>query len=105
MILESLTYVKNKKNYKNIYVIKLTGDDITIGRNNKNDIIDTDISMSRFHAVLKFNKETGNITLENKSKYGTLVLVKNNIKLSDNKKIYLQIGRTFITAEQKDEND
>ena len=28
MILESLTYVKNKKNYKNIYVIKLTGDDI-----------------------------------------------------------------------------
>ena len=105
MILESLTYVKNKKNYKNIYVIKLTGDDITIGRNNKNDIIDTDISMSRFHAVLKFNKETGNITLENKSKYGTLVLVKNNIKLTDNKKIYLQIGRTFITAEQKDEND
>ena len=105
MILESLTYVKNKKNYKNIYVIKLTGDDITIGRNNKNDIIDTDISMSRFHAVLKFNKETGNITLENKSKYGTLVLVKNNIKLTDNKKIYLQIGRTFITAEQKDKND
>ena len=105
MILESLTYVKNKKNYKNIYVIKLTGDDITIGRNNKNDIIDTDISMSRFHAVLKFNKETGNITLENESKFGTLVLVKNNIKLSDNKKIYLQIGRTFITAEQKDKND
>ena len=103
MILESLTCVKEKQNYKNVYVIKLTGDDITIGRNNKNDIIDTDISMSRFHAVLKFNKETGNITLENKSKYGTLVLVKNNIKLTDNKKIYLQVGRSFITAMQKDD--
>ena len=105
MILESLTCVKEKQNYKNIYVIKLTGDDITIGRNDKNDIIDTDISMSRFHSVLKFNKDTGNITLENESKFGTLVLVKNNIKLTDNKKIYFQVGRTFITAEQKNGND
>jgi len=105
MILESLTCVKEKQNYKNIYVIKLTGDDITIGRNIKNDIIDTDISMSRFHSVLKFNKDTGNITLENESKFGTLVLVKNNIKLTDNKKIYFQVGRTFITAEQKNDND
>ena len=105
MILESLTCVKEKQNYKNIYVIKLTGDDITIGRNIKNDIIDTDISISRFHSVLKFNKDTGNITLENESKFGTLVLVKNNIKLTDNKKIYFQVGRTFITAEQKNDND
>ena len=105
MILESLTCVKEKQNYKNIYVIKLTGDDITIGRNDKNDIIDTDISISRFHSVLKFNKDTGNITLENESKFGTLVLVKNNIKLTDNKKIYFQVGRTFITAEQKNGND
>ena len=71
----------------------------------KNDIIDTDISISRFHSVLKFNKDTGNITLENESKFGTLVLVKNNIKLTDNKKIYFQVGRTFITAEQKNDND
>ena len=105
MILESLTCVKEKQNYKNIYVIKLTGDDITIGRNIKNDIIDTDISISRFHSVLKFNKDTGNITLENESKFGTLVLVKNNIKLTDNKKIYFQVGRTFITVEQKNDND
>ena len=96
MILESLTYVKNKKNYKNIYVIKLTGDDITIGGNDKNDIIDTDIS--EYHSVLKFNKETGNITLENKSKYGTLVLVKNNIKLIDGKKIYFQVGNKFFST-------
>ena len=101
MILESLTYIKDKKNYKNIYVIKLTEDEISIGRNNKNDIIDKDISVSKFHAVLKFNIETGNITLKNKSKFGTLVLVKNNIKLKDNKKIYLQVGRIFITARQK----
>ena len=103
MILESLTYIKDKKNYKNIYVIKLTGDEISIGRNNKNDIIDIDISVSRFHASLKFNKEKGNITLENKSKFGTSILVKNNIKLTDNKKIYLQVGRSFITAVQKDD--
>ena len=101
MILESLTYIKDKKNYKNIYAIKLTEDEISIGRNSKNDIIDKDISVSKFHAVLKFNIETGNITLKNKSKFGTLVLVKNNIKLKDNKKIYLQVGRIFITARQK----
>ena len=106
IILESLTYLSERnRNQKNIYVVKLTGDDITIGRNNLNDIIDDDLSISRFHAVLKFNKETGNITLLNKGKFGSLVLIKNNIKLTNNEKIYLQVGNIFIIVEQKENNE
>ncbi len=96
---------ERNRNQKNIYVVKLTGDDITIGRNNLNDIIDDDLSISRFHAVLKFNKETGNITLLNKGKFGSLVLIKNNIKLTNNEKIYLQVGNIFIIVEQKENNE
>ena len=106
IILESLTYLSERnRNQKNIYVVKLTGDDITIGRNNLNDIIDDDLSISRFHAILKFNKETGNITLLNKGKFGSLVLIKNNIKLTNNEKIYLQVGNIFIIVEQKENNE
>ena len=105
MILESLSCTDEKYNNKKyIYVLKLTDDDLTIGSNDKNDIIDTDKSISEFHTVIKFNKETGNITLVNESNFGTSVLVK-NIKLIDDKKIYFQVGNVFTIAEQKNSND
>ena len=106
MILESLSCTDEKYNNKKyIYVLKLTDDDLTIGSNDKNDIIDADKSISEFHTVIKFNKETGNITLVNESNFGTSVLVKNNIKLIDDKKIYFQVENAFIIAEQKNSSD
>ena len=106
MILESLSCTDEKYNNKKyIYVLKLTDDDLTIGSNGKNDIIDTDKSISEFHTVIKCNKETGNITLVNESNFGTSVLVKNNIKLIDDKKIYFQVENAFIIAEQKNSSD
>ena len=71
IILESLIYVKEKKNKKNVFVIRLTENEYTFGRNDKNDMVDDDISISRFHAVLKFDQESGDITLVNKSKFQT----------------------------------
>ena len=106
MILECLSCTEEKYNNKKyIYVLKLTDDDLTIGSNDKNDIFDTDKSISEFHTVIKFNKETGNITLVNESNFGTSVLVKNNIKLIDDKKIYFQVENAFIIAEQKNSSD
>jgi hypothetical protein len=100
MILESIDFKQNSQYYKSIHIVKLIkeGSPITIGRENSNDIIERDISISRKHALLRFNKEDGKISIQNwEGKFGTLVLVKKPIKVSD-KPIYLQVGRTYIEA-------
>ena len=101
MILESIDYKYNEQYCKSIHIIKFikeSGEPITIGREYDNDIVDRDVSISHHHAILRFNKENGKISIQNwKSKYGTLVLVKKPIKVLD-KKIYLQVGRTYIEA-------
>ena len=98
MILESLDFVKEKDNIKRIHVIQLTGDEIYIGRNGRNDVIDEDLTVSRDHAILKYNQAEGEVILENRSEtYGTLVLIKGNIKMNENH-LNLQIGNSFITV-------
>ena len=110
MILESLTNIhfdekdKKKKNIKNIFVVKLTDKEISIGRCEQNDIIDNDSSISRFHAVLKFDEKKGKVKLVNKGKFGTLVLIKKNVKLEIGQKIYLQLGNTYVKAEVKEDD-
>ena len=101
MILESIDFKQNDKYSKSIHIIKFlkkNGEPFTIGRDNDNDIIDRDISISRHHAILRFNDENGQITLQNwNSKYGTLVLVRKAFKILD-KPIHLQVGKTYIEA-------
>jgi hypothetical protein len=98
LVLESLDYIKEKKNIKKVHVVILTDEVIKIGRSNTNDIIYNDISVSRSHCELKFNKDTGDLILENKSeKFGTLVLIRNNIKMNENE-IKFQVGKSLISA-------
>ena len=100
--LESLDYIRDNENIKIIYIAQLIDQEITIGRQDYNDIIDNDISISREHALLKYNKNNGNIFLEDKNgKYGTLVLVRGNIKIKK-EKTFFQIGNTYISMELKD---
>jgi len=102
MILESLDFVKekdNKKdNIKTIHVIQLIEYEIYIGRNGANDVIDGDLTVSRNHAILRYNKDEGKVILENRREtYGTLVLIKGNIKMKK-KSLNFQIGSSFITV-------
>ena len=97
--LESLDYIKDNNNIKKVYIVQLNDEEIKIGRNNYNDIIDEDISVSSDHAVLKYNKNNKSLFLENKNgKYGTLVLVRVNFKVNE-EKTYFQIGNTHISME------
>ena len=97
IILESLDYKKGFYNIKKIHAIQLINEDIYIGRKNLNDAIIDEPTVSRYHAILKFNEDEGKVILENLSKaYGTLVLIKGNIKMK-NKNLNLQIGDLFIT--------
>ena len=84
--MESLDFIKDNNNIKTLYIVQLIDEEITIGRQIYNDIIDNDISISRKHAVMRYNKKNGNLFLENKSeKFGTLVLVRGNIKIKEGK--------------------
>ena len=113
MILESLTHFTNydnnekKKNKKNIFVINLDKiKEIKIGRNDRNDINDIimeNYSISGEHAILKFDEKEGKVIIKNKGRYGTSVLIKNNIKLESGQKIYFQVANTYIKAEVKEE--
>ena len=93
-----------------IYVIELTGEDenITIGRREENNIVidRENKTVTRNHAVIKYYKNERKLILKDKSNYaGTMVLIKNKIKISEKKEIYLQAGRTFIMAKVIDENE
>ena len=98
IILESLNQMKDNCNIKSIHVIKLTGENITIGRGHESDVRINDISVSRSHACLKYDSNTGGLLLRDlRSKFGTLVLLKRPLTIKE-RKIHLQIGRTYIEA-------
>ena len=83
---------------KIIHVIQLNDKDeiITIGRNQNNDIIIPDPSVSREHAEMEFSKKDRKLLLRNKSKkFGSLVLLQKPLKINDNK-VQLQIGKIFL---------
>jgi len=102
---ESLDYIKDNKNIKTVHIAQLTDEEINIGRNNYNDIIDDDTSVSRDHAVLKYDRFNQNLFLENKNgRYGTLVLVRGNIKVNE-EKTYIQIGNIKISMELTNKNN
>ena len=88
--------MKENCNIKSIHVIQLNGDELTIGRGHESDVRINDISVSRKHAVLKYNVDEGTLLLRDlKSKFGTLILIKKPLLIKE-KKIHLQIGRTYI---------
>ena len=90
--------MKENCNIKSIHIISLSDDIITIGRGHESDVRINDISVSRSHASLKYNSQTGKLLLKDlKSKFGTLVLLKRPIEIRE-AKIHLQIGRTYIEA-------
>ena len=99
IILESLNQKKeNNENHKFIHVIKLINEeDITIGRANNADIKINDISVSRLHAKLNFNFDKKILEIiDLKSKFGTLVLIKDKIELKSGECLIAQVGRTLF---------
>ena len=81
-------------------MVKLDREEITIGRNINNDIkIGDDLSISKEHCILSYNKSNGFLTIKDKSTHGTSVLIKGNAKIDKNKKLYFQNGNIFIKAE------
>ena len=108
MILESIDYKKNDKYYKSIHIIKFIkkkGKPFTIGREDDNDIIDRDISISPHHAILRFNDANDQISIQNcNNEFGTSILIRKPFTILD-QKIYLQIGKTYIEVNLMNKED
>ena len=103
IILEPLNDIMDKNNINPIYIVKLVNKETKIGRENTNDFIINDRSVSKEHAVIKYDKN-GNLIIQNKSTtFNTSVLIKGNIKLSE-KKIHFQVGYSYIIANQINES-
>lgn len=57
----------------------------------------TDISVSRFHSLIKKNPEGKLIIEDNNSKFGTLTLVQNpKLNILNHSPLSIQIGRTIL---------
>ena len=95
IVLESLNQLKDNNNYKSIHVITLNDNHrIVMGRGHDSDVRINDISVSRTHSCLTLNNKK--ILLKDyKSKFGTLILVQNEIEDKENK-LSLQIGRSYF---------
>ena len=95
LILETLTL--DDENNKFIYVISLDRkNELKVGRGTSNDILLSDVSVSRIHCF--FSIEGKNVYIkDNNSKFGTLILVQSpTITMTENLPLCLQVGRTFF---------
>ena len=99
LILESVEHNYFYGHIKLIHVIELNNKSIKIGRNSKlNDVIISEPSVSKEHAIIDYNKEEGKILIKNISKtFGTLVLIKKSLEICE-KEIQIEIGKVFIEA-------
>ncbi|SBS81905.1 FHA domain protein, putative [Plasmodium ovale] len=91
---------------KGFYIVSLANTKcVRMGRGHDSDIRVNDISVSRFHAIIKFHN--GNFYIEDcKSKFGTLIQIKKPVffNIRRNKFIALQIGRTVMYVYMKRKN-
>jgi len=98
IVLESLNQLKDNNNYKSIHVITLNeGERIVMGRGHDSDVRINDISVSRTHSCIVLNNKK--VLLKDlKSKFGTLILVQKELEITPEKKLSLQIGRSYFEA-------
>ena len=71
-------------------------DIIKVGRGHEAEVRITDISVSRFHALIKRSLKGDYFLEDNNSKFGTLVMVRKPAILNKTGTNYLQMGRTLL---------
>lgn len=82
ILLESMPLDKNTS--RNIHMLTVTDkkSDFKLGRGHESEVRINDISVSRCHAIIKCRKD-GFYIEDNLSKFGTIVLLKNTLRLAE----------------------
>ena len=78
-----LTVTENKSEFK-------------LGRGHESEVRINDISVSRCHAIIKCRKD-GFYIEDNLSKFGTIVLLKNTLRLAEDHTMAVQVGRSVVS--------
>lgn len=102
IILESLSSEKNSS--RTIHIVSINSDQssFSLGRGHDSELRINDISVSRKHASLEY-KDGHFLLTDLKSKFGTLMLISEPVKLSEHNNKTFQIGRTVVTIKSKSE--
>ena len=67
-----------------------------LGRGHESEVRINDISVSRCHAIIKCKKD-GFYIEDNLSKFGTIVLLKDKMKLAEDHTMAIQVGRSVVS--------
>jgi pSer/pThr/pTyr-binding forkhead associated (FHA) protein len=88
----------DKNTSRNIHMLTVTEkkNEFKLGRGHESEVRINDISVSRCHAIIKCKKD-GFYIEDNCSKFGTIVLLKNNLQLEEDHTMAVQVGRTVLS--------
>ena len=100
IILESLNSEKNSSRTIHTVIIKSDQRNFQLGRGHDTHLRINDISVSRRHASLEY-REDGFYIVDYQSKFGTLVLLSDDVPVPEDTHQTLQIGRTVVTIKTK----
>mmetsp|Transcript_127303 Transcript_127303/g.249461 ORF Transcript_127303/g.249461 Transcript_127303/m.249461 type:complete len:419 (+) Transcript_127303:75-1331(+) len=97
IVLENMVRDSQQHATRGLHVISLAAEKILkLGRGHESDVRIADVSISRFHAMIRFQR--GHFVLEdNNSKFGTLVAMKKPRLLEPGSAISIQMGRTVLS--------
>ena len=96
ILLESMPLDKNTS--RNIHMLTVTDKktEFKLGRGHESEVRINDISVSRCHAIIKCRKD-GFYIEDNLSKFGTIVLLKNTLRLAEDHTMAVQVGRSVVS--------
>uniref|UniRef100_A0A7S1PIA9 RING-CH-type domain-containing protein n=1 Tax=Alexandrium catenella TaxID=2925 RepID=A0A7S1PIA9_ALECA len=96
IVLENMVRDSQQHATRGLHVFSLAEKVLTLGRGHESDVRIADVSISRCHATIRFQR--GHFLLEdNKSKFGTLVAMKKPRPLEPGSAISIQMGRTVLS--------
>ena len=88
----------DKNTSRNIHMLTVTAakSEFKLGRGHESDVRINDISVRRCHAIIKCKKD-GFYIEDNLSKFGTIVLLKDKMRLHEDHTMAIQAGRSVVS--------
>jgi hypothetical protein len=100
------TMITEKNTTRVIYIINMDRkDNVKLGRGHDSDIRLSDISVSRFHSLIKQDKQGQYRIKDNESKFGTLIMIQHpKLPVIKNNNLDIQVGRVNLVISMKSNN-
>jgi len=101
LVLESLPLDKNTSRMVHVLSVTEQKKEFHLGRGHESEVRVNDISVSRLHATIRYNPDGFTIS-DNKSKFGSLVLVRGRCHLALDQTQAMQVGRSVVSFTLRD---